>query len=55
MRNSSENGTRNFTDASNQIQCRNDALLARNSRVISHAPQKNKVDCQRWLISAAII
>ena len=55
MKNSSEKGTRNFTDASSQIQWRSAALLARNTSVISQAPPQNSVDCHRWLISAAII
>ena len=53
--NSSENGTRNFSDASSQIQWRSAALLARNASVINQAPPQNSVDCHRWLISAAII
>ena len=54
-KNSSENGTRNLSDASSQIQWRSEALLARNASVINQAPPQNSVDCQRWLISAAII
>ena len=54
-KNSSENGMRNFTDASIQIQWRTAALFGRNASVIDQTAPQNSVDCQRWSISAPII
>jgi hypothetical protein len=52
---SSENGTRNFTDAANHNVCRVRAWFWRSASVTRVTTHAKMVDCQRWLAKAGII